>query len=482
MGRYLTTLSLLSLLIALQGCSVPGKLISEEEMERFQAAARKGVLCALSERLLAPMAHRPLYSNGGGGACRAVDPLDPGRDGGALYGDPRCLQPITFHATSYADYCRAASDPDRLGNGDAIGQSAESWTLSPGGRFDLGTLSTAGNHHPYLLRTVYREVPAGDWVEVDGAPGEPPTRLFIKRGGGRCALEMRVYKSEPAARDLTPLLLFHGGSWHYRRYPNLIQESQLSHYTERGFVVFTPFYRLTGEGDASLECRRATWREITGDAEAALRWVEAHGGGYGASGERVVLAGQSAGGFLAAWLALTHPRSVARALLLYPALDLGEYLREVERGRITDPKGIQTMLDFLGVERRDQISVEGEAVRQTSLVTRMAAHHEQSPPLYLLHGLADASVPARQSRRMCGALGGDPEHRSMAQMPHFEALREAGRLRYRCGTGESRMELIEGAGHQFDLCTRWVDCPTDDERARAAVRDALNEALLWLAQ
>jgi acetyl esterase/lipase len=148
----------------------------------------------------------------------------------------------------------------------------------------------------------------------------------LPHGSGTCELEMRVYKSDVNAQDLKPLLALHGGTWRHRGFSFFGLEAGISQFTERGFVVFAPFYRLVGESDGNTECNGASWREVTADVASALDWIKANGSALGASNDRINLFGQSAGAHLAAWLASHRPNDVWKTMMFYAPTDALEFL------------------------------------------------------------------------------------------------------------------------------------------------------------
>jgi len=237
--------------------------------------------------------------------------------------DAACTDAVAYRGTDAAEYC-AAYVGDQAGSilGNAAAWVADSgqvndplpndatraWTSVPGTQFDLGVLPLAGNLQPYMKQINYETI------------------SDVGRGTGSCQLEMRVYKNDLAATGLKPLIALHGGTWRNRGSSFLGLEAGMSHLTEQGFIVFAPFYRLTGESDGNVECNAVTWREVTADAESALDWVRANGTALGAAPGTVSVFGQSAGAHLAAWLAAHRPNDVRKALMNYGPLDALEFL------------------------------------------------------------------------------------------------------------------------------------------------------------
>jgi acetyl esterase/lipase len=183
----------------------------------------------------------------------------------------------------------------------------------PSTELDLGTVSVVDNKLPYMKQIRYKVVED------------------VQRGTGVCELEMRVYKSDIAATGLQPLLALHGGTWKTRGNSFLGLEAGISQLTERGFIVFAPFYRLVASSDGNVECNGASWREVTADVESALDWVQAHGSALGAGSGKVNVFGQSAGGHLAGWLAAHRPADVRKALVFYAPVDILGFLSDAQQ-------------------------------------------------------------------------------------------------------------------------------------------------------
>jgi acetyl esterase/lipase len=116
---------------------------------------------------------------------------------------------------------------------------------------------------------------------ASGLPyGEGPRRM------------LDVY-APPGAKDRPVIVFFYGGSWNTgerARYSFLGRAL-----AARGFVTVVPDYRLVPE---------VTYPGFVEDGAAAVRWVRENAKNYGGDGERIVLAGHSAGAYIAAMLAV----------------------------------------------------------------------------------------------------------------------------------------------------------------------------------
>jgi len=253
--------------------------------------------------------------------CEIVSSGAPGA--APYFSDAQCSNEVAFRPTDDLEYCldqfgeqaeallgnAAAWLPDGNQPGDELpGVPSRAWTTLPSTQLDLGVVSLQGNHQPYVKQVGYKT--------ISGIP----------RGNGTCELEMRVYKQDITEQGLKPLLALHGGTWRHRGTSFIGLEGSMSQFTERGFIVFAPFYRLVGESDGNIECNGASWREVTEDVESALDWVRQNGAALGALDEPVSAFGQSAGAHLAAWLAANRSDDVAKALLYYAPIDALDFL------------------------------------------------------------------------------------------------------------------------------------------------------------
>ncbi|HUO47883.1 MAG TPA: alpha/beta hydrolase [Acidimicrobiales bacterium] len=168
------------------------------------------------------------------------------------------------------------------------------------------------------------------WLEANPLPGEfTPDLVELARGDYElpvtvqvdrvrdevvAGVPVRVYEHEEPATGL--IVYFHGGGWcigSLSIMDNVARE--LAHAT--GAAVVSVDYRLAPEHPypAGLD-----------DCEAVTRWAFEHSARFGVSAERVLVAGESAGGNLAAALSLRlrdagAARRPAGQVLVYPVLD-----------------------------------------------------------------------------------------------------------------------------------------------------------------
>lgn len=216
---------------------------------------------------------------------------------------------------------------------------------------------------------------------VQAAPAQlPPMTLdgsvsqVYKTVGGT---SLRLYIFNPPnhrASDRTPaLVLFFGGGWTNGAPENLSRQAR--YLASRGMVAVLPDYRV-------YDRQKTTPFEAMMDAKSAIRWVRSRAASLGIDPGRVAAGGASAGGQLALSAAIFDDfdeagedrRTSARpsALVLFnPAVD-------------TTYKSLKVRF--------------GERGKEAS-----PAHHLHGglPPMLILHGKIDFSVPYSDARKFC---------------------------------------------------------------------------------
>ena len=411
---------------------------------------QNSLACTLIQPLLADVAINPLYVQEGE-SCVARTPDDESLD---YFSDAACEKAVDFNETPVQDYCDALLDSEVLGEGQGVVD--DQWTLSPGSRLDVGARPLDGVLWPYLQRRIYREV---------------------ETSNGLCSLEMRVYAPSPAAAGTQrpSMLAFHGGSWSSRGFGFFGLELTIPHYVDQGFVVYAPFYRLLGDSDGSAACNQADIGQIIDDAGAALDWVQRHASEYGSS-DKPVLFGQSAGAHLATALAVDEAESVSSAILLYPPTDFTDFVMRAQQGYYTDEQGLDILERVLGVGVAEA-DVSASPIPENSFPQRIVESDLSVPPVFMIHGMQDNLVEARQSVRLCDALSGRELTGLGVEVEGPSGLRSV----TACGT-ESTLQLIREGQHALDVCL--VDtliatdlCLSGSDDSREEVSLAIGDAV-----
>ena len=159
------------------------------------------------------------------------------------------------------------------------------------------------------------------YLERRGATQPEPRDLAEVRNltatGPHGAIALRLYRPAAAARPAPTLVYYHGGGW---TMGNLDSHDVLCRQLadESGFVVVSVDYRMGPEH---------RFPAAVDDVLAATRWLQAQADTLGLDATRFAVGGDSAGGNLAAVVALAW-RDAGEAvplkfqLLIYPATDM----------------------------------------------------------------------------------------------------------------------------------------------------------------
>ncbi len=212
-------------------------------------------------------------------------------------------------------------------------------------------------------------------VESKASTGFPPRRKLLYKQAGDIALFLHgFYPDDLKKGDARPaIVFFHGGGWVCGKTVQFNQQARA--FRDLGFVAFSANYRLINK-------HHTTVYECVKDGKSAVRWIRAHAKELGVDPNRIIAAGGSAGGHVAACTALIEgyeeegdDKNVScrpNALVLYsPVLD-------------TTEKGY-------GADKM----IKGE---KTDL---SPCHHVRKglPPTILFHGTRDTTVPPENAER-----------------------------------------------------------------------------------
>jgi acetyl esterase/lipase len=429
---YRNVLLLLLAAMLLNGCT----LLSQRDERLVEEHAS----CALFKTLTEAMPNAPLYQSRFGFCSRVEEPDEKPFFTPSYYTDAACTQQLDYQPTPFFDFCKnnllnpynqtyignAAAWRDDGSDNATLGKNSK-WTLGKGPSIDLLALSPKENHRPYLKQVEYREV-------------------------NGCHLEMRIFRKDLQQQNLKPAMVIHGGAWQFRGFGAIGAEVLISQLTERGFIVFEPYYRLMGDSDGPPECRipapidnRAPGELIIDDIEYALQWVKQHGAEIGAQPDvRISLVGQSAGAHLAEWLASHHGAEIEKALLFYPPTDFSYYIDQLGHLYPWDHKGRSLIEQFIGVSDLAPLQHNPSPFVVQNSFPELIRSGIDHPPVFMVHGNADDLVPVEMSIRLCQALEAPASDR--------RDLHAGGR--YQCGTRrgiDNILHVVDGANHILDL-------------------------------
>jgi len=161
----------------------------------------------------------------------------------------------------------------------------------------------------------------------------------------------------------------------------------------RGFVAAAPNYFLTPR-----EGKQPAWPQNLYDAKCAVRFLRAHATEYRIDPKRVAVLGNSAGAYLSLMVAFTSDRDDLKGPGGWDDRSSGVTC-VVSIAGVTDrrsDKGPGT-IRLLGADHEHKPKLQ-------ELASPLAHVRSASPPVYMLHGTADATVPVENAHRLTAAL------------------------------------------------------------------------------
>lgn len=205
--------------------------------------------------------------------------------------------------------------------------------------------------------------------------------------------ELKIDLHMPQGVERPPLILFiHGGGWKNGDR----KRCKLAWIARHGYAIASIDYRLSPEAIFPAQIQ---------DCKGALRWLRAHQQEHGCDASRVVAAGTSAGGHLAALMATSGDVNELEG-------DTGGHLDQSSR--------VQGALDYYGPtdfilrshhqpaktddSKGSVYKLIGGPVKENPAIARLASPtvhiSADDPPILILHGQKDKTVHLRQSEHL----------------------------------------------------------------------------------
>lgn len=207
------------------------------------------------------------------------------------------------------------------------------------------------------------------------------------------------------------IVVLHGGGWVSEARDSNREVNIAETLARHGFVAFSIDYRLALENDTNVG-----FPQNVQDCKAAVRWLRANAARYRIDPGHLGAIGGSVGGHLAAMLAVTGPECG-----LEPPGYLEEYSSRVQCAvNLYGPVDIENWRD-LQVLRKTRAEAP-ELYQAFSVLTYITP---DDSPILTIQGTADEVTPMSQAEALAGKM-------KEQGVPH-------------------RLEVIEGAGHSFDL-------------------------------
>lgn len=260
-------------------------------------------------------------------------------------------------------------------------------------------------------RTKRSRAPEGVTVERD---------VVYARVGGR-DLPLDIYVPDKVAKPMPVIIWVHGGGWKGGSKGGI---SRAVGALSRGYALVSVEYRLSGE---------AIWPAQIEDCKAAVRWTRANAGKYGFDPDRIGAWGSSAGGHLVAMMGVAadvekfdthkkHARVSARVQAVCDWFGPTDFTQmdahRPEGARLVhdDPGSPESRLVGGPIQKEPYRSICADA-NPITYVTK------DDPPILIMHGDMDISVPVHQSELF------------------YKALKKAG--------VDATFYVVKGGGHGF---------------------------------
>ena len=225
------------------------------------------------------------------------------------------------------------------------------------------------------------------------SPRVVPDVEFVRVGEMALRLDLHL----PARTPRAPLIVWvHGGAWR----SGSRKDMPLVSLVEAGYAIASVDYRLSTQ---------ARFPAPVHDIKAAVRFLRSHGGTWSLPTKRILIAGDSAGGHLAALVGVsngskelegalgadrTTSSDVQGIMSFYGGANLTTILKQ------STPHGLSVRVPALDLLLGGQPDAVPELARLASPVFWVDG---EDPPLLLLHGDQDPQMPVNQALELFSA-------------------------------------------------------------------------------
>ena len=247
------------------------------------------------------------------------------------------------------------------------------------------------------LRKMFNEYKGIQMVE-DGVEAV----RFQVEGSDGYQIPVRVYRRSNHGEKLPVLIYYHGGGF-FGGSGDIVEQMCELLVTELDCAVFNVEYRL---------CPEHHYPQPFNDCFDAAKWVYEHGKEYSGDPERIAVAGDSAGGNLAAAVSLRDREEktnmVKMQVLLYPAVNIAGRKTEFYHGMKPEKyhcskkheKVIKTMFSMMssmmggqaGSNMLEEIYLQGHLEKEHIYASPLLDDMHDLPPTLLLFGEHDFLV------------------------------------------------------------------------------------------
>jgi len=232
------------------------------------------------------------------------------------------------------------------------------------------------------------------WAAI-GAPMDRKEVEFAHPGGKSLLLDLHV---PDGAGPFPAAILVHGGGFDEGSRSTNVRPL-FDVLANAGIAWFSIDYRMAPE---------FRFPQAKEDIDAAIKWVKANARNYKVDVSKIVLSGESAGGFLVNYAATheTPETRVAAVVDFYGPVDYekiahqrADYPARFNMASINGHKAKGGGIWFFQVDGYDEASYA-----KLKEISPLHAVHKGMPPFLAIHGTRDDQVPYEQSTILCGAM------------------------------------------------------------------------------
>lgn len=259
-------------------------------------------------------------------------------------------------------------------------------------------------------------------VESCTLPGDPNTDnvklvedvVYNTVDGEELLLDIARPIKQLNTKSYPTVIVFHGGGFvvgDKATGGGTAQRRAIMQLAEHGFVAVSANYRLTTNPDNAFPA-------AVQDARCVIRWARAHADDYGIDVDNIAITGVSAGGGLASSLAVMNDETSLQGNSID---DVGDYhcAADEEAGTKFSSEVQKAALYYAPSDFTVPLSDWGETAplivnyidgnpqkkaKRAHNASPISYVHKKLPPILLLHGTDDDTVPYQQSKRMVKKL------------------------------------------------------------------------------
>lgn len=211
------------------------------------------------------------------------------------------------------------------------------------------------------------------------ALAQQPTAQIVYKVTATDTLKLHVFSPavDTTAAPMPAIVFFFGGGW-VNGHPKQFYP-QAAYFASRGMLAIAAEYRIKS-------LHGTTPYESVADAKSAIRWVRSYADSLHVDPEKIVAAGGSAGGHIAATTGVINGHEDGADDLSISSRPAAMIL-------------FNPVLDLSPVKWHDRF--DGQDPLAISPIHQLEAAH---PPTLIFHGTADKTVPFTQASSFCTAM------------------------------------------------------------------------------